>query len=376
MRIVAQGTVAASDGGLRSSLCFPRITVLPGGRWLVAMRASPRKLDEDHQASIITWSDDQGATWHAPTSPFTAPAIDGRVGSFRTACPGVLPDGRIAATLAWQDVSVPNRPLFNPKTEGIVDMRVFLSFSADQGQTWSEPVRINERPHDQIPVALTGPILVMPDGRWACGFETNKAYDDSTPWRHAAMLTFSSDGGRTWGDAAVTAQDPARRRMFWDQRPRVLSDGSLLNLFWTFDNQTGEYDNIHAAISRDSGRTWSTPRDIGVPGQPAQPVELAGGCVAMVYIDRTAEPVIKLRTSNDAGSTFPVESELLVHRNSLPRQIVAKDAGDSVDAWAEMSRFSVGLPDAIALNDHELLAVWYCGRDSDHTDINWARITK
>jgi hypothetical protein len=44
------------------------------------------------------------------------------------------------------------------------------------------------------------------------------------------------------------------------------------------------------------------------------------------------------------------------------------------DAWAEMSAFSIGLPDAVPLDDKQALAVWYTGQSSDATDIQWACI--
>jgi hypothetical protein len=275
----------------------------------------------------------------------------------------------------WQDASRPELPLFNPKTEGNLDMRLCLSISSDRGQTWSAPVRLSEHPHDNVPVALTGPILIMPDGRWAASFELSKSYDDPTPWRHAAVMTFSTDGGKTWGDVATVAKDPNRAQFYWDQRPQVMRDGSVVSLLWTWNNASGKYDNIHATVSRDSGRTWAKPWDTGVQQQPAPPVSLSNNRIAMVYVDRAAEPVIKMRVSTDGAKTFPAASELLVHKQPrLKSQNVNKSSGDSVDAWMEMEKFSLGLPDAVALSDNEVLAVFYAGPDSDHTDIRWARI--
>jgi hypothetical protein len=116
------------------------------------------------------------------------------------------------------------------------------------------------------------------------------------------------------------------RRLYWDQRPQVLPDGTLLDLFWTFDRQTGEYLNIHASKSTDGGRSFS-------PG-----------------------------------------TELLLHDRSLASQTVSKRKGDSVDAFAEMGAFSLGLPDAVALGPDELLAVYYTGPDKDQTDLEWVRV--
>ena len=44
------------------------------------------------------------------------------------------------------------------------------------------------------------------------------------------------------------------------------------------------------------------------------------------------------------------------------------------DAWTEMGKFSVGLPATAALPDGDVLVVYYAGRETDRTDIEWARL--
>lgn len=44
------------------------------------------------------------------------------------------------------------------------------------------------------------------------------------------------------------------------------------------------------------------------------------------------------------------------------------------DAWKEMYRFSVGHPSLLRLNDSELLAYWYAGKNHNNTRIEYARI--
>jgi hypothetical protein len=44
------------------------------------------------------------------------------------------------------------------------------------------------------------------------------------------------------------------------------------------------------------------------------------------------------------------------------------------DAWAEMSKFSIGLPATCALKNGDILVVYYAGPEVDCTDIKWARI--
>jgi hypothetical protein len=41
--------------------------------------------------------------------------------------------------------------------------------------------------------------------------------------------------------------------------------------------------------------------------------------------------------------------------------------------WAEMHKYSVGLPDTALLSNGDLLVTFYTGPDADQTDIAWVR---
>ncbi|HVF11214.1 MAG TPA: sialidase family protein, partial [Abditibacteriaceae bacterium] len=355
----------------RQSLAFPGMCVLPNNRWLCGARGAPTKGGTAGQHAVLTWSDDEGQSWHEPIAPFTPPEIDGKPGLFRAVYCTTLSGNDVLATLMWTDHSDPSLPFFNEETEGILDSRIFFACSQDNGATWSEPWPLAFGPFD-VPLATTGPTLILANGDWACQFEVNKYYYSTETWRHSSVLMFSNDGGQSWPEYSVVSNDPANRIFYWDQRPGVLADGSLLDLFWTYDNQAATYLNIHARESADHGRTWSPLWDTGVPGQPAPPVSLPAGGIAMVYVDRTAAPVIKVRTSRDNGHTWPDDTELILHQAATESQTWQK--GKMQDAWAEMGKFSLGLPATALLPDGDVLVVYYAGPHNDQTDIHWLRL--
>lgn len=360
--------------GSLHSCCIPRVEVLDGGRWIVGFRASAAKQNELQQRVCVTWSDDEGKTWSEPISPFNPPTMNGRRGRFRAVAFENLHGRRVLATLLWQDVTDEHLPFFNPKTEGVQDMRIFFSTSDDNGTTWSPLTRVMERNYQHVPVSITGPILLLPDGSWLSQFETNKPYNDETPWLQAAVAGRSVDDGQSWSPAVVVAHDPANQIMYWDQRPQVMDDGTVLNFFWTLDKGIGGYINIHAVRSIDGGNNWSKPIDTGVPGQPAPPVDLGDARVGLVYVDRQGPPKIKLRLSADNGQSFDPNTDLVIYDRAGDSQTITKAPGTSADAWAEMEAFSVGLPDAVRLSDISILVVYYAGTDRDHTSLHFARI--
>lgn len=369
-RIIEQGLVAAGEPGTeRQSCAFPGVCVLPGGRWLCAFRGAPTK-GATRSAVYLCRSDDEGRTWSPPTAPFDPPRVDGKPGIFRTMYLTALGGTDVLAALCWVDHTDPALPFFNETTEGLLPTKVFLAYSADAGESWSEPRLVDTRPY-AMPTPLTGPVLLLPDGTWALQFELNKEYRDTSPWRHAPVLMYSADGGRTWPRHAAPARDPANRLFYWDQRPGALPGGGILDVFWTFDTATAGYLPIHACESHDLGATWTAPWNTGVPGQPAPPVGLPGGSILMVYVDRTGNPTIKARCSRDGGRSWPEESELVIFGGSAPQ---TADKRTMQDAWSEMGKFSIGLPATAPLADGGVLVVWYAGPFTDLTDIRWARI--
>jgi hypothetical protein len=372
MRVKARGTVFQGEvGSERSSACFHDICVAPGGRWLCAFRVSPRKANAYPQRILLTHSDDEGATWTEPVEPFQRRTVDGKRGDWRAAHLTALGGRRLVAVLYWVDASDESLPFFNEQTEGLLDSRIFLSFSDDGGETWSGPLLVDTAPYN-VPTPITGPLLVLANGDWALQFETNKRYYDTSVWRHEAVLLFSSDGGRTWPEHTTVASDPEARIFYWDQRPNVLADGSILAPFWTFDRRTAAYLNMHARRSEDNGRTWSKIWDTGVPGQPAPPVSLPDGRILMPYVDREGPTTIRCRTSADGGRTWPRETELVLGDAGSGRQQGRK--ATMQDAWAEMSAFSIGLPRTARLAGGDVVVVYYAGPRTDWTGLHWVRL--
>ena len=372
MRIMDRGTVFHSKPDTDEQSCaFPGICVLPSGRWIATCRAAPTNGARAGEHTLMSRSDDEGKNWSEPAWPFTPSDIDGTPGVLRGGFLTALGGENVLVSICWVDISDPSLAFFNEETQGLLDTRIFHAWSSDGGQTWTEPVLMDTTPYN-CPTPPTGPALLLSDGRLASHFELNKHYYDTTEWRHSSVMMFSSDGGKTWPEHVATSNDPDNRFFYWDQRPGVLADGTLLDTFWTYDNKDGVYLNIHARESKDNGRTWSELWDTGLPDQPAPPVSTPDGGIALVYMDRRGEPIVKMRKSTDGGRTWPDETEIVLYQKSLNSQTWNK--GSMQDAWAEMGKFSVGLPATARLPDGDILTLYYAGPETDRTDVQWVRV--
>jgi Neuraminidase (sialidase) len=234
MKIIDKGIVFKGKAGTNQQSCaFPGICVLPNGRWICTFRSAPKKETMKGQQVLMSWSDDKGKTWSEAVSPFSPTVADSRPGLFRSAMLTSLGGDKILAVLCWVDHSNPELPFFNEETEGLLDTRIFISISDDDGLNWSKPKLVNTDPFN-VPVPITGPVLRLSNGKLACQFEINKHYYDTEEWKHSSVMMFSSDYGKTWPQYSIVSNDPENRIFYWDQRPGVLLDGRILDLFWTF----------------------------------------------------------------------------------------------------------------------------------------------
>ena len=372
MKLIDHGVVCRyPQGSVNQSNAFATICVTSTGRWLCGFRTAPSKLTCAAQRVALSYSDDQGQSWIEPFFPFSPELVDGKPGNFRCVAVSEIFPSNLLAVIAWVDQSDPTLPFFNEHTEGLLDTRIFFSRSDDNGQSWSTPVIMDTTPYN-VPTPITGSVLVMPNGKLACQFELNKHYYEEKPWTHHSVMMFSNDNGKTWPEYSQACDDPNNMTIYWDQRPAVVSPERVLNFFWTYDKTTEGYLNIHASESLDNGQTWSAMWDTQVPGQPAPPIALSDGKLAMIYIDRTDLPTIKLRISFDGGYTWPNETEMEVYKHDGKSQAIPNV--DMNEAWAEMAAFSVGLPDTAVLPNGEILITYYAGIVSDCTAVNWARI--
>lgn len=378
--LISEGTIfAGTPNSPTANSCFPAIVELPGGTLLASWRVGSQKDSADGQI-LLSRSTDAGVSWSEAErfadGPWTA-----QPGEVHYAPLTVLGPDHVMAVLMWVDRSQPGRPFFNPATEGLLPLRTWFCESRDAGRTWgdyrwmdvdavSSCIGCNETPQPDCPLAITGPVLALPDRRLACQFEVNKPYEDTKPWRHAAAYRVSSDGGRTWPEYVEVANDPTGRVMYWDARYAFDRTGRGIVAFWTYDRQRQCDANIHLSESSDAGRTWTMPRDLGLVGQVCHPVPLGGDRLLLVYVDRFRTRSLRAALSNDMGRSFV--DDIVVYQHPAAHADCGQDS-TATDYLQDMELWTFGRVEAILADDGTVSVIYYAG-NAQATDIRHARL--
>jgi len=325
---------------------FPAAANLGGGELVVVFRRAPRyrglpglkpgwfvHLDGNSKL-VITRSHDGGGTWDEPELLF-APAdgcaqdgglfYDGNMLFANSFIWGSIPDAVVSALRE----SGQDEYLYSSGGSGAAThVGSFVLRSCDGGGTWLGPFFPDPLPG--YPEALPGRplrmhnranIIRMPDGRL---LYPGQALRYRPRYCSSIVLYQSCDDGVTWQYLAAPAPDLGTA-VFEEPCLVLTKSGKLVLIIRTHKNPEGkEYrlpDEKSAkramlwrCESADGGRTWSTPVDLGIHGEPAAACVMDDGRILLVYGYRIAPFGVRARICN-AELTDIADAEEIVIRD-------------------------------------------------------------
>ena len=89
---------------------------------------------------------------------------------------------------------------------------------------------------------------------------------------------------------------------------------------------------IHCSVSDDGGKTWSTPRPIGLAGRyPLHGICLTSGNILCVYAHRSYPAGIRATLSYDVGESWDVEHEKVLRDDIPPNLYIGTPASVQLD---------------------------------------------
>lgn len=212
--------------------------------------------------------------------------------------------------------------------------------SDDGGATFTSPAR--------CPVSSPHGPVVMRDGRL---IYLGKLFPEGMDRPFGIVSCAESRDGLHWDVLGeVPLPENVTNGQFHEPHVIELNDGALLCLI-RYHYPNGGL-GIYKSVSRDGGRTWSTPEDMGIHGSPPHLLRHSSGAIVLTYGWRHAPYGQRARISRDDGATWSDE-------------IILRDDGPDGD---------LGYPCSVELPGGDILTVYYQKRPGESlTSILWTQ---
>ena len=317
---------------------FPGIVRMGNGD-LVCLFTLGEAFESNDQQTYVSRSRDGGRTWS-----LQGPLHERMKRGLVSLKPTVLRDGRLIA-VGYGFYRDNPEILTNPETGGLPAGENLVSFSSDDGTTWAIPEKMRlSRPEV---LEISGPsIQLRGSGELLAVGTPLVMWDGARPSGAVGVVVRSTDGGATWSDADRYFVHPTITPL--EARVCQLADGRVVCIVWALDEANGKGMNNHIVVSRDDGRTWSQPIDIGVRAQASNLLPLGGNRLLAVHAHREDPPVgVFVRLVELADHRWQSLSEANVYRGPEARRVTG---------FGDMGvNLKFGQPAALALGGGEFL---------------------
>lgn len=259
-------------------VAFPGICMTRKGILIAVYREgySHASGNPDDGQLMLVRSEDKGRTWSEPELLYDDPAMDDRNASI-----GCMDDGTLC--VIWDKY-------LHGKHHW-----AWMIASADQGYTWSEPVKVS-RDED---VHTRSRVLDLGNGNWLI------PYAESTHGQTTATY-FSTYDPETRAFEEIVATPRGQRNIADEVAVTRAPNGDLVALIRSNTDPT-----LFQIVSGDNGRTWSPARMTNIPSQftPADLITLSNGWLLCSFSFRERRNE-RLLVSRDNGKTWDVENSV------------------------------------------------------------------
>lgn len=302
------------------------------------------------------------------------------------------------------------------------DTRAYVSRSADEGRTWTEPVRLHghetqpEESESFKPLLLrdgsllaTGYVFVRPtpltpvvDPKTLALLELRNKVSISTDggrtWSvpetfsvegqplelsgpcielssgriigaagpfhlgktgHAGWIIASDDRGSTWRKLSEFYRSPQGNVSAWECRLCEMAPDHVAVIFWAYDNAAAANLNNHLAISSDGGATFEPARDTGIKGQASNLLPLGSDRLLTIHAHRQAPVGLVVRRIDVSGRGVRVEEELDLFMDETM-------GSETADIKKQFASLKFGQPSLLRLQSGEILAACWSFENSQH----------
>jgi hypothetical protein len=252
----------------------------------------------------------------------------------------------------------PNLALANAETGGLLDDRMIMMRSYDNGHSWTQAQEVPCRWGHHV--EASSPVLVLANGDWVSPIAEFPRWDGSHTEPLCGRLLRSGDSGQTWNDEAITVCLGEDIGVYEQRVCQLEQSGAVVVLAWNEDLKTGEPYNNHYAISYDNGRTFQGPFDTGIRGQASSVCAIGRDRLLSLHAMRkgTSRPGIYAYIVNLENGKWEIENESIIWEPDLPM----KKNENMAEIFAYLT---FGQPGAVQLSDGTILTTHWvidCGQ--------------
>jgi sialidase-1 len=322
----------------------PGIAQLPSGE-LIALFLYGEAFEAPNCTTYVSRSHDLGRTWELQGALFDKSIIGFETTD--TLKPCLLRDGTLLATGYRFHRHDLEEGIAIPSTGGFQPGDNIISFSSDQGHSWTVP-QVIERSYPEL-LELSGPCIETASGDLIATAGFYNLPDGSNPTGSFGAVLRSRDKGKTWDDRTFFV--PPGDTTPWETRICEMQPGRLVAIIWAYEQRQRRHLANRVTVSDDNGYTWSPLIDTGHMGQSSNLLYLGGDYLVSIHAHRGEDPGIYVRLVELRRNKWRVLDETVIWGRALGQQT---REGQAMSEMFTAIRF--GQPSVIALSNGDLFA--------------------
>ena len=342
---------------------MPGIAQLPSGE-LVAMYELTEVIDKTLAYMYVSRSKDLGETWQFQGEMYDTLKENVDFQFDECVKPLVLADGTLIAVGYRFNRPDLNVPIVNPETGGFLWGPNVVSFSKNNGKTWTVTEPIDCGVPETLEIA--GSAIQARSGDIIAIGGVFKKWDGSNPTGQVGIFIRSKDNGIHW-QSSVYYQDHVKGTTPYEARLCEMQDKRLVAIVWAYSHKEElNYPN-HVVVSHDNGTTWSDPIDTGHMAQSTGVMWVRDELLMTIHCHRAGEDVgLYARLVDFTNDKWNVLEELLIWR---PEQ-AQSNTGTIAD---QVGALEFGQPELLRLHNGDILA-YHWGKENSLAKIKAHRL--
>ena len=328
---------------------FPGVSLLPNNDLLIIFSIG-QAFDSSDQRAFVTKSKDNGRSWSTPKQLHNH-IYDKHVET-DTLKPLVLQNGNLIATGYAFVRPDPLTTIVEPITFDVLPLKNKISFSNDNGESWSIPNNFNVL---NKPLEISGPCIQLSSGRILAACPPFHLGETG----HSGWIIYSDDNGKTWDKLSDFFNTPTGEIAAWECRLCEIDNNGVAVIFWTYDNVKKINLNNHIVFSKDGGESFGEAIDTGVKAQASNLMWLGENTLLTIHSHRESPSGLIIRKVNIANSKFEILTELDLFQDENMES-------DSTNISKQFGSLKFGQPSLIQLQNKEILATCWCYENNQH----------